>query len=472
MEKYDFIFIYEHKVRELENLCLMKYELDSRGYQTKIIYIDDAKNAMFDRPVYHTKVLCTMACYDNYTLFWHTKQYIKFDKVIDLQWENVVYTKDESREGAYKNYLGIGRDVVHISWGNQNYIRLRDTAHLDPRKIKLTGHVGMDFLREPLCRYYLSREKLLLKYNIDNGKKVVLFASPYYGDSLSEDYISGMCERFGEDWTQYYDFMLESQKIVLEWFDRVCAQDENLLIVYRPHPGHPSKRAEEIEKRHDNFRIISSESVKQWILACDRVYTGNSTVVVEAYFANKDCQLLFPLEITDGFELKLIKDSKKIIDFEGFKESLYSDNNEFPTPQSSIEEIYLVDNEKPSYVRFADVAEEVIKDKYYSLTWLQRWKFKEYSFLEIMVRLFTHIPIVYDLYLSLLDTSIHTKFLDSQRERREQAYEYVKKVENDHAHELSSDNEINSIIERIKNAICIGGCNEQFNYSCGSGKRE
>lgn len=460
MEKYDFIFIYEHKVRELENLCLMKYELDSRGYRTKIIYIDDAKNAMYDRPIYHTKVLCTMACYDNYTLFWHTKQYIRFDKVIDLQWENVVYTKDENREGAYKNYTGVGRDVVHISWGKQNYKRLHDVAHLDPRKIMLTGHVGMDFLREPLSRYYLSRSELFKKYNMDESKKIVLFASPYYGDSLSEDYISGMCERFGEDWIQYYDFMLGSQKVVLEWFDEVCSQDENLVIVYRPHPGHPSKIAEQLEEKHSNFRIISSESVKQWILACDRVYTGNSTVVVEAYFANKDCQLLFPLEITDGFELKLIKDSQKITDFEEFYRTIYSDENEFPTPRSSIEEIYLIDNDKPSYVRFADAAEEVIRDKYYSLSWVQRWAFKEYSFSEKLVRVFTHIPILYDMYLALLDTQIHTRFLDKQREKRKQGYEYSRKVEETHAHELTSDEEINSIIKRIEYAINCGGDNE------------
>lgn len=35
MVEIDFLFIYEHKVGELENLCLMKCELDHRGYKTK-----------------------------------------------------------------------------------------------------------------------------------------------------------------------------------------------------------------------------------------------------------------------------------------------------------------------------------------------------------------------------------------------------------------------------------------------------
>lgn len=240
MTELDFLFIYEHKVRELENLCLMKYELDRRGYRTKIVYIDDAYNAMQDRPIYHAKVVCTMACYDNYTLFWHTKEFVKFEKVIDLQWENIVYVKDENREDAYKNYRGIGKDVVHVSWGQQNVTRLLKAAHLNERNIKLTGHVGMDFLRSPLNRYYLSREELFPRYDLPLDKKIILFASPYYGDQLSQDYIKGMCERFGDDWTEYYKFMCDSQQIVLDWFEKVCKENPDIIVVFRPHPGHPS----------------------------------------------------------------------------------------------------------------------------------------------------------------------------------------------------------------------------------------
>ena len=41
MQEYDFLLMYDHKVRELDNLCLLKYELDKRGYRTKILYIND-----------------------------------------------------------------------------------------------------------------------------------------------------------------------------------------------------------------------------------------------------------------------------------------------------------------------------------------------------------------------------------------------------------------------------------------------
>lgn len=454
MTELDFLFIYEHKVRELENLCLMKYELDKRGYRTKIVYIDDAFNAMQDRPIYHAKVVCTMACYDNYTLFWHTKEFVKFEKVIDLQWENIVYVKDEEREDAYKNYFGIGKDVVHVSWGQQNVTRLLKAAHLDEKKVKLTGHVGMDFLQIPLNRYYLSKEELFAKYNLPLDKKVLLFASPYYGDRLSEDYVTGMCARFGDDWTEYYKFMCESQKIVLSWFERVCKDNQNVIVIFRPHPGHPSKMAEEISDRYSNFRIISGESVKQWIVTCDGVYTGNSSVVVEAFFAKKMCQLLFPLPTTPGFELKLITDSKKIIGYEEFVQSISMNNQEFPTPRESIEEIYLIDWEIPNYVKFANMAEEVLCDDFYRLSKKQLREYKEYNRSEKAVRVFVNTPVIYGIYLSLLDNSkLQWSFLQNQRKIRKKKYNQLEDFERQHEHELTSEAEIDSIINRIKYAL-------------------
>ncbi len=454
MIELDFLFIYEHKVRELENLCLMKYELDNRGYRTKIVYIDDASNAIVDRPVYHAKVICTMACYDNYTLFWHTKEFVTFEKVIDLQWENIVYPKDEQREGAYKNFLGIGKEVVHVSWGSQNVERLLEAAHLDKKKVKLTGHVGMDFLRAPLSRYYLSKEELFTKYDLPMDKQMILFASPYYGDGLEQDYIAGMCERFGEDWVEYYKFMCDSQKIVISWFEEVCTKHPDIVIIFRPHPGHPSVMANELAGRCNNFRIISGESVKQWIVTCDMVYTGNSSVVVEAYFAQKMCQLLFPIPTTPGFELKMITDSQKIAGFEEFQESISVHEQKFPTPKESIEEIYLIDWEKPNYVRFADMAEEVLNNNYYCLSKKQRKDYKEYNLKMRIIRAFANTPFLYNWYLSLLDNeALNFTFLEKQRKIRQASHDLARSIEKQHENELTSEEEISSIINRIKFAL-------------------
>lgn len=450
MIELDFLFVYEHKVRELENLCLMKYELDKRGYRTEIIFINDAKNALSPKPIYHTKVLCMMACYCNRTLRWHVKDFIKFDKIIDLQWENIVYPKDEHREGAFKNYIEIGKDVVRVSWGTQNQKRLLEAAHMDPKKVKLVGHVGMDFLREPLSNYYTSRKVLFDKYHVPMDKKIILFASPYYGDTLSREYIDDMCMRFGENWIDYYQFMCDSQRIVLEWIERICKENPDLYFVFRPHPGHPSLMAEKLEKAVDNFRIIGGESVKQWIIACDKIYTGNSSVVVEAFFAGKMCQLLFPIPTTEGFELKLISDSRKLTTFEEFHASVNADHEEFPTPVESIEEIYLSNWDRPSYLKFADMAEEILKDDYYRLSKKQLSSFQEYSLGTKLIKAVCRVDCIYSVYLSLLNNEkLSWKFLVNQRNLRKKAYD----AEKNDAHELTSEQEITEIIQKISNAI-------------------
>lgn len=450
MRELDFLFVYEHKVRELENLCLIKYELDKRGYRTEIRYIEDAENELAVKPFIHTKVLLVMACYDNAALAWQIKDYVKFDKIIDMQWENIVYPKDEEREGAFKNYKEIGKVVPHVSWGPQNVKRLLEAAHLDKKMVKLVGHVGMDFLREPLCKYYLSREELFQKYDIPLNSKVIFFASPYYGDSLPQEYIEDMCMRFGENWTEYYKFMCDSQKIVLSWLEKICVENPEIQVIFRPHPGHPSVMAEKLAEKCSNFRIISGESVKQWIVTCDKIYTGNSSVVVEAFFAQKMCQLLFPLPTTPGFELKLIAESHKLTSYEEFLGSVHAEKEEFPTPQSSIEEIYLIDWNTPSYIRFADMAEEVLKDDSYKLTKEQLKNIHNYPFSIRMQKAVCRIDCLYQLYLKLLDNQkIKAGILENQRKLRQRAYETQK----EHAHELTSEQEIREIIGRIEGAF-------------------
>lgn len=451
MKELDFLFLYEHKVRELENLCLIKYELDRRGYKTEIRYIEDAENALAVKPFVHAKVLLVMACYNNQTLEWQTKNFVKFDKVIDMQWENIVYPKDENRKDAYKNYTEIGKEVVRVAWGKQNQKRMLDVVKMDPKKLKVTGHVGMDFLRQPLTGYYLSRKELFEKYQLPLDKKVILFASPYYGDQLDESYVKDMCVRFGDNWVDYYRFMCESQTQVLNWMEQILKADNEICFIFRPHPGHPSKCAQELADKYENFKIISGESVKQWIVTCDKIYTGNSSVVVEAFFAKKMCQLLFPLPVTEGFELKLISDSDKIIAYEDFKSSIYAEHEKFPTPEESIEEIYLIDWNQPSYIKFANIAEEVLRDDYYRLSKVQLIEYKTaYKGISKIIKQISKCDIIYKPYLKLLENdSLRWGFLQSQRQIRNKAYE----IEQEHSHELTSEKEICSIINRIRQAL-------------------
>ena len=451
MEELDFLFIYEHKVRELENLCLMKYELDRRGYKSKIMHIEDAEALKAMRPIYHAKVVVMMACYENSTIEWHTKNFVKFDKIIDLQWENIVFPMDEKNSHAYKNYSGVAKDVVRVSWGEMNRKRMLDVAKMDPKKVKLIGHVGMDFLRDELKGYYRSKEDVLNEYRIPVDKKVFLFISPYFSDQLDKDYLEDLCRRFGEGWRYYYkECMLPSKKIILEWIGRICEERDDIVFVYRPHPGEESEEAKELENRYHNFRMIRTLSVKQWILISDKIYTGNSSTFVEAFFAKKMCYFLFPVPVPEDYELAILKDADKICDYEDFRKStLDDDSRSFPVKEQLIDQVYTIDWAKPSYVKFADMAEEVIHNPYYKLTKEQLKSYYHHMGLkEKIERLAIKITPLYDFYLSLLEKDEPKwKWLEMKRAERKR----LETIADDF--EKTDDKEIEDIINRIAHQL-------------------
>ena len=446
IEELDFLFVYEHKVRELENLCLLKYELDRRGYKTKIIHIEDAEALKAMRPIYHAKVVVTMACYQNSSIEWHTKNFVKFDKIIDMQWENIVFPMDEKDMKAYKNYSGVAKEVVRVSWGEMNKKRMLEAAKMDPKKVKLVGHVGMDFLREELKGYYLTKEEVLKNYDIPADKKIFLFVSPYFSDHHTEEYLAVMCRRFGEGWRYYYkDCMLPSKKIILDWMGRICEERDDVVFIYRPHPGEESRQADEMEQKTPNFKVIGELSVKQWILISDKVYTGNSSTFVEAFFGKKMCYLLFTVPVPADYELAFLREADKIMEFEDFRETTYNDNRPFPVSEKLIDEVYTIDWDKPSYMKFVDMAEEVIREPYYNLTKAQlKSYYHKMGPAEKLTKALTKVTPLYNVYLTMLENDKPGwKWLNAKREERRRLEQIA------HDFEKTSDEEINNIITKI-----------------------
>ena len=447
MEEIDFMFIYEHKVRELENICLLKYELDRRGYKTKIVHIEDADALKAIRPIYHAKVVVTMACYQNSSIEWHTKNFVKFDKIIDMQWENIVYPKDEKDVNAFKNYTGVAKDVVRVSWGTMNQKRMLEVVCMDPKKDKLVGHVGMDYLRPEFRGYYPSKEELFSKHNLPLDNTTCLFISPYFSDDYPEKDLKNMCEWFGEGWGDYYrDCMNPSKKTILEWVEKICSERSDITFIYRPHPGEDTPSAMALAEKLPNFHVIGENSVRQWILVCDKIYTGNSSTFVEAFFAKKMCYLTFPVPVPDDYELAFIKDADKIVDFEDFKLSTdVNDNRRFPVSEQLIDEVYSIDWDKPSFLKWADMAEEVIADDYYLLT---KEQLKEYyhpmSVFEIITKALYKNDAIYSWYMDMLEADTPKwKWLESKRAERRR----LETIAQDN--EKTSDEEIAGIVAKL-----------------------
>lgn len=202
----------------------------------------------------------------------------------------------------------------------------------------------------------------------------------------------------------------------------------------------------EVAERCPNFRVISEKSVKQWILTCDVIYTGNSSTIVEAFFAGKMCYLLFPYDVTDGFELKLISKGEKIRDYDQFYRSVIGEGGAFPIEKKAINDIYLVDD-VPSYVKFADMAEEVLRDPSYALTREQLSSYRKKQPMGVKIqKALQRQDWFYDRYRKMLaDENCHNKWIEKQRALRRQKAERNKRF----AIESTNEQEIAAIVQKI-----------------------
>ena len=91
---------------------------------------------------------------------------------------------------------------------------------------------------------------------------------------------------------------------------------------------------------------------------------------------------------------------------------------------------------------------------YYRLTKRQLKEYKEYSFVQSMVRGFIERKALYRIYLGLLrNRNFKWPILEHQRRIREESQKRIYDFEKQHTHELTSEKDINDIIDRIRYAL-------------------
>ena len=95
------------------------------------------------------------------------------------------------------------------------------------------------------------------------------------------------------------------------------------------------------------------------------------------------------------------------------------------------------------------MAEEVLRDDAYRVTKEQLKGIHNYPGLVKIMKAICKMDALYQIYLKLLDNkNLRWPFLERQRKLRQKAYDNEKA----HEHELTSEQEIQEIIRRIRNA--------------------
>lgn len=360
----DFLIVYEHKVREIESICLLKAELERRNYVVDIIQVNSTKTLKYlwwKKP----RVIIVYALYGDIELRYHVYRICgKIRKIVNLQWEQIM--SNRNIEEGFSVPKGDAAKALHICWGRERMEQLK-MKNVD--NVVVTGAAQMDFLRGSLKQYYDSREACFRRFHIPEDKKVLLYISSFSYASIiegSEQY-RHVVEFFGEQTVkQNCDIHRTAKEKTLQWFADILQEKSDIFIIYRPHPSERSDIALiNMEERYENFRVISDYSVKQWILITDKVYTMYSTSIAEAFFARKLCLIIRPVPIPEDIDACIYCGADYITSYEDFVASLdIYDFDSFPIDRHKFNSYY---EDTIAYINICNVLESVLKDNVYDM---------------------------------------------------------------------------------------------------------
>lgn len=361
MKKVDVLFLYETRVRELENICLLKYELERRGYSVAVLntWTELAKET---HPKYEAKVVVTHAMYHDGIYQFVQSIVGNVPKVVNMQCEQVGTLQDDEADDSRFVLQGVAAQCMNICWGKKSFDRLLTRSKINPDYLRLTGQIALDFCRPELKGYYMTRQELEESYDLPRNCELNLFISSFAYVNLPDN-IADQSDI--QDKSLFIRCSQDSFRGVLKWFDSFLMERKDQAVIYRPHPAEANNPAlnDLCEKYASRFFVISQHSVKQWVAISDRVYTWYSSAAAEVYTFGVPFGILRPVEMPRSMEMALFENARFITDYEGFLASVGGGNQTVIDPEV-FQELYDVQTTM-SYIRVADAIEDVLKeDKY------------------------------------------------------------------------------------------------------------
>lgn len=355
-KKYDvdFLILYEHKARELENCALMKFELERRGYSVvvKCIY-------GYSRVHYLPRVLVVPHLYNDEQV----ELFVQSDrgaitKVISLQYEQVLSIVAEESKVVFLEGKTI--NAYHLAWGEHQKEKYLE-AGIREEHINMRCSLSMDFYLEQFDSYVTSKGELAQKNSLDISKKWVLFLSSYALPSFTQTQMDSYCRILPQN-RDIYELESREQRILLEWIGEYC-ENNDIEFIYRPHPAeNDNKIVQACENRYPNFHIIFDDSARAWVKAADICIVTKSTTIVDAFLAKKPHAIVKAVDIPEKFRAQIMLGTPAISSKEEFfrvlskcgQEDVYRLNREM------VKRYYGENHDEPSYIEMADWFEDIL----------------------------------------------------------------------------------------------------------------
>ena len=265
--EFDFKITYEIKPRDLDNIILIKKELERRGYTVSM------QNAFATYPV-KAKVIAGLMDDSSY-IAGHLSTCPTAHRFINLKPEQIFNNAADTEEDLSLAIRGHAKQALNIAWGDNSVRRYTEIFGVPKENVYKTGHITMDLLREEFRSFYKSKKDLCREFSLDPEKRLYLYISSFVWDALTESVIKGYrASHSGGDPLKKVKMSVDSKVGTMEWFDRILPDHPECEFVYRPHPAEAkSEKLKKFAERHKNFHVITNYSVRQWIVAADKIYT-------------------------------------------------------------------------------------------------------------------------------------------------------------------------------------------------------
>ncbi len=365
VEDVDFLFIYEVRPREIDSICLLGAWLETQGY--KVGYINTWDTMYHWHPEYRAKVAVLSACYNTPAYDYFTGHALSFEKVVNLQWEQVLMNSVAySKVQTIWDFDGKAKEIRHVSWGENNRQYLQKKYGLGDDKMRVCGYLPLDFYRPELRGATMAKEQLFAKYGLDPSKKTLLFISSFADADKpkSEIDLQNGDAREQEDKRVVQS---TSQRMIVEWFRKLAKEDPEIQIIYRPHPAEANNPGIlQTAREVSNFHVITGESIRNWILNCDVMCNWQSTSMIELYASGKKTLILRPQEIPFLFAMPILEEGhyKAVTSYEELAAGIREENPEFPVEKDMLLQFYSM-TEQPVHERVGQYLIDILKDPDY-----------------------------------------------------------------------------------------------------------
>lgn len=397
-KKVDFVFRYEHKVRELESIMLIRTELERRGYSVAF----DANYDYKSKNNYQPKVFICPSLYSNANLTLDFMKYGLVKKIANLLWEQVFLRDVEDNPDCPYNVVGIGQRGISFCWGEKTKERICKGG-VPEGNAKVVGQINSDYLRQEFNSTLMTKEELGNLYNLDSNRRWNFFISSFSACELDFRQKEMTIAECG---TEYLDYQISisnaSRNGILEWFERAMKQFPEDLFIYRPHPSEANKSQilKDLEREYKNFKVLTDKSIKHWIAASDKIYNWYSTGHIDVVMLNKPCRLLRPVKIEEAHDYRIFGTAKMITTEEQFINDYENLDIIDVVNPALLKEYYFIPNDFV-YLKVCDILEEMLNTNKYDIIynynekinyWKRKIRFELSQFFKFMIPVVKHLP--------------------------------------------------------------------------------